>query len=126
MNTRRTFIKNTLGSLAALSVAGPQFPSIMGMKRKEKLGVALVGLGYYSTDLLAPALQLTQHCSLMGVVSGSPDKVIKWQQQYKIPEKNCYDYKSFDSIANNPEIDVIYIVLPPSMHADYLIKAPND
>ena len=125
MKTRRTFIKNTLGSLAALSVAGSEFPSIVGMKSKEKLGVALVGLGYYSTDLLAPALQLTQHCSLAGLVSGSPDKVKRWQQQYKIPEKNCYDYKSFASIANNSAIDVIYIVLPPSMHAEYVIKAAN-
>ena len=125
MKTRRIFIKNTLGTLGALSVAGSEFPSILRTKKKEKLGVALVGLGYYSTDLLAPALQLTQHCSLRGVVSGSPDKVKRWQQQYKIPEKNCYDYKSFDSIANNPDIDVIYIVLPPSMHADYVIKAVN-
>jgi glucose-fructose oxidoreductase len=28
-------------------------------------------------------------------------------------------------IANNPDIDVIYIVLPPSMHAAYAIKAAN-
>ncbi|MGZ8525447.1 MAG: Gfo/Idh/MocA family protein, partial [Chitinophagaceae bacterium] len=34
-------------------------------------------------------------------------------------------YKGFDSIANNPAIDVIYIVLPPSMHAEYVIKAAN-
>ena len=125
MKTRRIFIKNTLGSLAALSVSGYEFPSVLSMKKKESLGVALVGLGYYSTDLLAPALQLTKHCSLAGVVSGSPGKVKNWQQKYNIPEKNCYDYKSFESIANNPAIDVIYIVLPPSMHAEYVIKAAN-
>ena len=125
MKTRRIFIKNTLGSLAAITVAGYEFPYLSSIKKKEKLGVALVGLGYYSTDLLAPALQLTKHCSLTGVVSGSPDKVKRWQQQYNIPEKNCYNYKGFDSIANNPAIDVIYIVLPPSMHAEYVIKAAN-
>src|SRR5688572_29510542 len=127
MKTRRIFIKNTLGSLAALTVAGHEFPSVLGMKKKQKqkLGVALVGLGYYSTDLLAPALQLTQQCLLAGVVSGSPDKLKRWQQKYNIPERNCYDYKSFESIANNPAIDVIYIVLPPSMHAEYVIKAAN-
>jgi glucose-fructose oxidoreductase len=27
------------------------------------------------------------------------------------------------TVANNPDIDVIYIVLPPSMHAEYTIKA---
>jgi glucose-fructose oxidoreductase len=125
MKTRRIFIKNTLGSLAALTMGSPELTSVLLPKKKEKLGVALVGLGYYSTDLLAPALQLTQHCSLTGVVTGSPDKAKRWQQQYSIPEKNIYDYKSFGSIANNPAIDVIYIVLPPSMHKEYVIKAAN-
>jgi glucose-fructose oxidoreductase len=123
MKSRRIFIKNTLGSIAALSIGSKSFPAILIPRQKQKLGVALVGLGYYSTDLLAPALQLTKHCQLTGIVTGSPDKAKKWQQQYGIPDKNIYDYKSFDSIANNPAIDVIYIVLPPSMHAEYVIRA---
>lgn len=122
MGNRRIFIRNTLGSLAALTVSNQVFP-LIGTKQKQHLGVALVGLGYYSTDLLAPALQLTKHCSLKGIVTGSPDKAKRWQQQYHVPEKNTYDYAGFKSIANNPEIDVIYIVLPPSMHAEYVIKA---
>lgn len=125
MKTRRIFIKNTLGSIAALAIASHEFPSVTIPKQKKKLGVALVGLGYYSTDLLAPALQLTKHCSLTGIVTGSPGKVSRWQQQYNIPSNNVYDYKGFDTIANNPAIDVIYIVLPPSMHAEYVIKAAN-
>jgi predicted dehydrogenase len=34
-----------------------------------------------------------------------------------------YDYESFDSIEDNEEIDIIYIVLPNSMHAEYVIRA---
>ena len=41
-------------------------------KKKDRLGVALVGLGYYSTDLLAPALQQTKECYLAGIVTGTP------------------------------------------------------
>ncbi|MGN6490747.1 MAG: Gfo/Idh/MocA family protein [Agriterribacter sp.] len=122
MTSRRIFIRNTAGSLAALAISNQTF-SLPGALQKQNLGVALVGLGYYSTDLLAPALQLTRHCSLKGIVTGSPDKAKRWQQQYGIPEKNIYDYKGFKDIANNPDIDVIYIVLPPSMHAEYAIKA---
>ncbi|MCW3119205.1 MAG: gfo/Idh/MocA family oxidoreductase [Chitinophagaceae bacterium] len=125
MKTRRVFIKNTLGSIAALTFADAGFASCLVPRRKEKLGVALVGLGYYSTGLLAPALQLTEHCYLAGIVTGSPDKAKNWQQQYNIPEKNYYDYARFDEIANNPDIDVVYIVLPPSMHEEYVIKAAN-
>jgi glucose-fructose oxidoreductase len=90
---------------------------------KEKLGIALVGLGYYSTDVLAPALQLTEKCYLAGIVTGSPDKAESWKKKYNIPEKNVYNYQNFDSIANNPDIDVVYIVLPPSMHREYVVRA---
>ena len=45
--------------MAASTFSIPQF---MVPENEKKLGVALVGLGYYSRDLLAPALQLTKHC----------------------------------------------------------------
>lgn len=82
-----------------------------------------MGLGYYSTDLLAPALQNTKHCYLAGIVTGTPAKAEKWKKQYNIPDKNIYSYQTFDQIANNPDIDVIYVVLPPSMHEEYVVRA---
>src|SRR3954469_17425923 len=94
-------------------------------KAKDRLGVALVGLGYYSTDLLAPALQQTKHCYLAGIVTGTPAKAEAWKKKYNIPDKNIYNYQNFDSIANNPDIDVVYVVLPPSMHKEYVIRAAN-
>ena len=36
-----------------------------------------------------------------------------------------YNYDNYDQIANNPDIDVIYVVLPPSMHAEYTIRGAN-
>ncbi|MBL7697138.1 MAG: Gfo/Idh/MocA family oxidoreductase [Chitinophagaceae bacterium] len=95
------------------------------LRQKNKLGVALIGLGYYSTDLLAPALQLTKHCYLAGIVTGTPSKAEKWKRQYNIPDKNIYNYQTFDQIANNPDIDVVYVVLPPSMHKEYVIRGAN-
>src|SRR5688572_15501739 len=123
MINRRKFIQQTAMGFAGLTVSQHAFSNILIQKKKEKLGVALVGLGYYSTDLLAPALQLTQKCFLAGIVTGTPEKAEKWKQQHNIPDKNIYNYQNFDSIANNPDIDVIYVVLPPSMHAEYSIRA---
>src|ERR1700741_2635321 len=123
MKNRRSFLKDSLGGIASLAVAGPELSSILLQKKKERLGVALVGLGYYSTDLLAPALQLTKYCHLAGIVTGSPEKAEQWKKEHKIPDQNIYSYSNFDSIANNADIDVIYVVLPPSMHAEYTIKA---
>ena len=95
------------------------------VNKKDRLGVALVGLGYYSTDLLAPALQQTKNCYLAGIVTGTPAKAEVWEKKYNIPEKNIYNYENFDQIANNPDIDVVYVVLPPAMHKEYVVRAAN-
>lgn len=123
MNSRRKFIKHVLATSAGMYASQYAFANIIIPQTKSKLGVALVGLGYYSTDLLAPALQLTQHCELKGIVTGTPEKAEQWKKKYNLADKNIYNYQNFESIANNPDIDVIYIVLPPSMHAEYTIRA---
>ncbi|MGR3811330.1 Gfo/Idh/MocA family protein [Jiulongibacter sp. NS-SX5] len=118
---RRNFVKN---SAIAASVAAFSPNVLLAATRpaKEKLGVALVGLGYYSRDLLAPALLKTQHCELKGIVTGSPEKIPVWQEKYGISDKNVYNYQNYEEIANNPDIDVIYVVLPPSMHREYTVR----
>jgi predicted dehydrogenase len=90
---------------------------------QRPLGVALVGLGKYSTEQLGPALLETKRCKLKAIVTGSPNKAEHWQKQYDIPKSNVYSYENFDSIKNNPDIDIVYIVLPNSMHAEYSIRA---
>ncbi|MBL7873923.1 MAG: Gfo/Idh/MocA family oxidoreductase [Cyclobacteriaceae bacterium] len=125
MINRRKFIQHTATAAAGMLVSQVSFSTILWQKKKEKLGVALVGLGYYSTDLLAPALQLTRHCYLAGIVTGTPSKAESWKKKYNLADKNIYTYQNFDSIANNPDIDVVYVVLPPSMHAEYSIRAAS-
>lgn len=120
-NQRRLFLQKT-GIVAAASAFSPNILLSATRPKKEKLGVALVGLGYYSTDLLAPALQLTKNCELKGIVTGSPEKIPVWKEKYGLADKNIYNYQNFDTIANNSDIDVIYVVLPPSMHAEYTIR----
>lgn len=91
--------------------------------RDGKLGIALVGLGKYSEGQLAPALLETQHCYLAAIVTGTPDKAEKWKKEYKIPANNIFNYQTFDSIKDNVEIDIIYVVLPNAMHAEYVVRA---
>ncbi|MFD2569376.1 Gfo/Idh/MocA family protein [Spirosoma soli] len=122
MTSRRTFL-NAAALTSAAAAFSPHVLLSATRPAKDKLGVALVGLGYYSTDLLAPALQKTKNCYLAGIVTGTPAKAEKWKQQYNIPDKNIYSYQTFDQIANNPDIDVVYVVLPPSMHEEYVIRA---
>ena len=118
---RRTSLK-TLVSAGLAASLHPLF-ALGSSVPEKKLGIALVGLGGYATRQLAPALQSTQHCYLAGIVSGTPEKRKNWKQQYQIPEQNIYTYETFDQIADNDEIDIVYIVLPNFMHAEYTIRA---
>lgn len=122
MENRRSFIKKS-GLFLSASIL--PFSSSFSIFPQKKLGVALVGLGYYSTDLLVPALQLTNYCELRGIVTGSPEKIPVWQRKYGIKNSNVYNYENMHEIANNDDIDVIYIVVPTGLHAKYAIRAAN-
>lgn len=121
--SRRNAIKSLAVGGGAILTSEKLFSA--STRKKDKLGVALIGLGYYSTDLLAPALQNTKHCYLAGIVTGTPSKAETWKKQYNIPDKNIYNYQNFDQISNNPDIDVVYVVLPPSMHKEYVLRGAN-
>ncbi|MBF7075031.1 Gfo/Idh/MocA family oxidoreductase [Glaciecola sp. MH2013] len=113
---RRHFIKS-LGAGILLSSMGQHGIALASSQRK--VGVALVGLGNYSETILAPALQATKYCELKGIVTGSPSKIPKWQKAYSIPDKNTYTYDNMHELANNPDIDVVYVVVPTSLHLKY-------
>ncbi len=85
----------------------------------------MVGCGRYAAKQLAPALLETEKCHLTAIVTGNPETAAAWQREYDIPEGNVYDYDSFDQIADNDEIDIVYIVLPNHLHAEYTIRAAH-
>lgn len=117
--SRRGFLHGALLAGAAATWPGGAFAAAP----RRPLGVALVGLGGYSAGRLAPGLQLTRHCRLAGVVSGTPAKIEDWQRRYRIADRNCYGYDDFARIADNRDIDVVYVVLPNHLHAKYSIAA---
>ncbi len=123
-SSRRHFIQQiSLGMGATL--AGTSLVSWANESKgvDKKLGVALVGLGSYAEHQLATGLEQTKNCYLAGIVTGTPSKIPKWKAKYNIPDKNIYNYDNFDRIADNKDIDIVYIVLPNSMHHEYVIRA---
>ncbi|AMR33842.1 glucose-fructose oxidoreductase [Mucilaginibacter sp. PAMC 26640] len=117
--SRRSFIQQSAIASSALMLGS----TISAIAAGKKMGIALVGLGSYSGGQLAPALQHTKNCYLAGIVTGTPQKAEAWSKKYNIPQKNIYNYQTFDQIAHNPAIDIVYIVLPVSMHKEYTIRA---
>ncbi|MEP2777641.1 MAG: Gfo/Idh/MocA family oxidoreductase [Luteolibacter sp.] len=119
--SRRPFLKTAIGAgLASALVKGQEeaAPKAEG----KKLGWALVGLSSLSESKIAPALLKTKHSRLTGIVTGTPEKAEAWSKKYGIKESGIYNYENFDEIINNPEVDVVYIVLPNSMHKEFTLR----
>ena len=134
-NSRRRFLRQTSQATAGLMLA----PQLIGcassgntdtakaaqasIGTSRKIGVALLGLGGYAKGQIAPALQLTSHCELRGLITGSPEKLPEWQRKYGVADEHCYTYDTMDDIADDPAIDVVYVITPTATHKDFTLRA---
>jgi predicted dehydrogenase len=129
--SRRRFLSKAGGGLLAAPVVAasvkpllaqvPQFP--LPEIPARSVGWAVVGLGRLSVFQILPALATSRKSKLAAYVSGSPEKARHLADYYGLSQKKIYNYENFDSIAQDPDIDVVYNVLPNSMHAEYTIRA---
>ena len=87
----------------------------------ERVRWAIVGLGNFAVGEAIPGFIDAQHSRMTAFVSGSPDKQKDLGARYGIGR--FYNYDNFDSIADDPEIDCVYIILPVGLHAEYTIRA---
>ncbi|WP_373331298.1 Gfo/Idh/MocA family protein [Salmonirosea aquatica] len=89
---------------------------------EERVGYALVGLGHLTLEEILPALSTCRKSKSVALVSGNPEKLQKVARQYGIKSENCFSYETYDQLKDNAEVQVIYIVLPNSMHAEFTIR----
>ncbi|MGI4727896.1 MAG: Gfo/Idh/MocA family protein [Janthinobacterium lividum] len=117
---------------AAIKVVGPnQHAASEGertnyatiLPKDKRVGYAVVGLGELALEAILPGFGSAKNSKVVALVSGDPEKARKVAMQYDVPQKNIYNYQNFDNIKNNPEVDVVYIVLPNAMHEEYVIRA---
>ena len=127
--SRRGFIGKMGQGLALATAAGTLLKTTAAQQGLvvpeppgKKMGWAIVGLGSLSIYQILPAFAKCEKSKPVAFVSGHPDKANKLAARYGINPKNIYDYQNYDSIKENPEVDVIYVVLPNCMHAEYTIR----
>jgi predicted dehydrogenase len=125
--TRRNFIAKTGQSLLAVNFAGAllrdaEAELVVPEPPGKKLGWAIVGLGSLAINQILPAFAKCEKSQVVAFVSGHPDKAHKLALRYGVGSKNIYNYQNYDSLKDNPDVDVIYIVLPNGMHAEYTVR----
>jgi len=124
--TRRRFLERTGQGLAAASAFGAMARRAFAQNVPEppgrKIGWAIVGLGNLAINQILPAFAKCEKSKVVALVSGHPDKAAKLAARYGVGPKAIYNYQNYDTLKDNPEVDVIYVVLPNSMHAEYTIR----
>ena len=121
MNLNRREFAKALAGMAALS----SLSSAQSEDRQRKIGYCIVGLGRISMQHFMPACKMSKGSQVTALVSGHRDKAEKMAAEYNVPAKNIFSYDNYDEIADNKDIDAVYIALPNSMHAEYTIRAAN-
>ena len=125
--TRRRFLTRAGGGLAAAGALGALARRVFGQQVPEppgkKMGWAIVGLGSLSINQILPAFAKCEKSKVTALVSGHPDKAAKLALRYGVKPSSIYNYQNYDSLKDNPDVDVVYVVLPNGMHAEYTIRA---
>ena len=126
--TRRGFITRVGKGVMAANLAGTLLKNADAQLKVpgppgKKLGWAIVGLGSLAINEILPAFAKCEKSKVIAFVSGHADKANKLAQRYGVSSENIYNYENYDSLKDNPEIDIVYVVLPNGMHAEYTVRA---
>ncbi|MET0746228.1 MAG: Gfo/Idh/MocA family oxidoreductase [Microvirga sp.] len=89
----------------------------------RRLGYAVVGLGQFALNQIIPSFAESKSSKLVALVSGNPEKARDVADRYGVPASGLYGYDTFDRIADNEAIDIVYIILPNALHAEYTQRA---
>ncbi|WP_116127684.1 Gfo/Idh/MocA family protein [Lewinella sp. IMCC34183] len=94
-----------------------------GLPTAERVGFAIVGLGSYATGYIMPNLANTKNAKLTALVSGNQEKRDTLAAAYGIGNDHLYDYDTFDTIADDEAVDVVYIITPNVFHRALVERA---
>ncbi len=89
----------------------------------RRVGWAVVGLGKFALGHVVPAFDEARSSRLVGLVSGDRAKAEATAARQGIEPSRIFSYADFDRIADDPQIQVVYIVLPNGLHAEFTERA---
>jgi predicted dehydrogenase len=118
-----TFTRRDLVRLAAAGTILRYAPSVIHAEDDRRVGYCIIGLGRISMDHFMPAVKMSRHSKITGIVSGHSGKAEKIAAEYGVPPKAIYSYQDCDRMADNKDIDAVYVALPNNMHAEYTIRS---
>ena len=89
---------------------------------KKIINWGFIGLGNASYNL-AKEFKNIDNSNLKAVASLQEKKRALFKDKFELEEKNIFS--NYDDVISHPDIDIVYIGLPNSMHETYCFKALN-
>ncbi|MBS1707547.1 MAG: Gfo/Idh/MocA family oxidoreductase [Armatimonadetes bacterium] len=112
--SRRTVLAGMAAGPAVLRLGEPQ---------KRKVGWAVLGLGSYAQNQIMPSFKDCSDSKLVALVSGHPEKMERLGPQYGVEKHAWYSYESMHKLIYNDEVDIVYVITPPSTHRGFVEAA---
>ena len=64
-----------------------------------------------------------QRCAALRGSSRAPARRdAAWSREYGFPEGNIWSYETIHEIADNPDVDMVYVVTPNGLHMEHVLK----
>ena len=82
----------------------------------KKINWGIIGLGNVANKFADGFLKVN-NASIKGIASQKKDHLISFQKKFNVDEKFCFD--NYKNLISCPDIDIIYIALPNSLHTTY-------
>jgi len=90
----------------------------MSTPRTEKIRWGILGTAKIAAKV-ARAIDLAPNAELIAIASRDHRRAASWAAARDLE----HSYGSYDALLEDPEIDAVYIPLPPSLHREWTIKA---
>ena len=114
--------RELLQGMAATGLAA-SLPKFVQEPVSKPVGWAILGLGGYATNQILPNMKFCKSSRPVALISGTPDKLSRFGEQYGIPAESRYSYDRMDAIKDDPNIEVVYVITPPGTHRDFTVQA---
>jgi predicted dehydrogenase len=86
-----------------------------------KVRYAVVGLGHIAQVAVLPAFKHARNSQLVGLVSGSGQKLQKLSRKYDL--EHTWPYHRFQECLHSGTVDAVYIALPNDLHRQFAVQA---
>ncbi len=124
--SRRQFIKTS--SLAALSAAAVNFPSIVSAQSGKPINAAIVGVGGRGGGAgknFTDAVKATGvDGKIVAVADLFPEAAAKGKEQFGVPEDKCFSgFDAYKKVLAMPEVNYVILATPPGFRAAHFKAA---